>query len=145
MSLSRNRKSPTVALAAARTLSSSSSSIPSSRGIASVVILLNSLVRTSAIALRVSKSSLPCKTRMHSNAESLSPSISLARHNTTLLETSCEGSAALRIRICGIPRGSINSFLSKSNLHHSISSFRRSSPLFSNCSIIHFAASAPAS
>ena len=119
--------------------------MPFSSGIASVVILLNSLVNTSAIALRVSKSSLPCKIRMHSRAESLSPSISFARHITTLLDTSSEGSAALRIRILGIPSGSISSLRSSNNLHHSIRSLRRSSPLFSNCSIIHFAASAPAS
>ncbi|CAI8174292.1 MAG: Uncharacterised protein [Methanobacteriota archaeon] len=82
---------------------------------------------------------------MHSIPASLSPSSNLARQRVTLLAISTDGSDARRIRILEIPSGSIRSFRSSNNLHHSISNNRLSSPPSSSLSSTQIAALEPAS
>ena len=144
-SSSRNFKSPTVAEAAARTLSSSSFNISSRNGTASQPVRRKIRVKTSAMPRRRSNSSRPCRIFATLSPCSWSYSRSRARQRMTFEATSSCSSSALRTRMSTKPSGSINAGRSRRSLTHSISSKRRSSSSFSKQSRSHVAASTPAS
>ena len=125
-SLSRYFTSPTVALAAANTPSSSDCNMSSSKGRASQVKRRKRRVNTSAMARQTNFSSRSCRRSASWWPKSRSASMALARHSVTLLATSATGSAARRRRMSLRPSGSMRGWRSSRSRTHSSRRRRRS-------------------